>query len=402
MTVELNPPDVLLAPEPVAPVEREQAEGMVKLDETALDRLDARAVEFVDGVMKQSLHTEAFNNMVTTIHNLGSKEIRESASVSNRMLDKPARSLSDGIFDEQSPISQTLVDLRRTVEDLDPAQQGDLLSPRKILGLIPYGNRLREYFMKFESSQEHINKIVNALYKSQDVLRKDNAAIEQEKANLWRIMQRMQEYIYVGRKIDVALEDRIDQLEFQNPEQARVVREEMLFYTRQKVQDLLTQLAVSIQGYLALDMVRKNNLELVKGVDRAATTTVSALRTAVIVAQALANQKLVLDQVNALQATTSNMIESTSAALKRQSGDIYKQATSATIDMEQLQRAFANIYEAMDMVADYKVEALDNMKQTVNVLSAEVEKANTYLDRVRTEEASRATADLDLLSASEQ
>jgi uncharacterized protein YaaN involved in tellurite resistance len=87
--------------------------------------------------------------------------------------------------------------------------------------------------------------------------------------------------------------------------------------------------------------------------------------------------------------------------LKRQSGDIYKQATSATIDMEQLQRAFANIYEAMDMVADYKVEALDNMKQTVSVLSVEVEKANKYLDRVRTEEATQATADLDLLAASE-
>src|SRR2546428_13963908 len=65
-----------------------------------------------------------------------------------------------------------------------------------------------------------------------------------------------------------------------------------------------TQLAVNAQGYLALELVRKNNLELIKGVDRATTTTISALRTAVIVAQALTNQELVLNQITALNTTT--------------------------------------------------------------------------------------------------
>ena len=122
----------------------------------------------------------------------------------------------------------------------------------------------------------------------------------------------------------------------------------MLFYVRQKHQDLLTQLAVSIQGYLAIDLVRKNNLELIKGVDRATTTTIAALRTAVIVAQALANQKLVLDQITALNTTTSNLIESTSELLATQSVDINKQAASATVGIESLQAAFANIYQSMD------------------------------------------------------
>ena len=61
-----------------------------------------------------------------------------------------------------------------------------------------------------------------------------------------------------------------------SPEQ-EAIRETALFYTRQRTQDLLTQMAVTVQGYLALDLVKKNNVELVKGVDRASTTTVSAL-----------------------------------------------------------------------------------------------------------------------------
>ena len=179
-------------------------------------------------------------------------------------------------------------------------------------------------------------------------------------------------------------------------EKARVVREELLFYARQKVQDLLTQLAVSIQGYLALDMIRKNNLELIKGVDRATTTTVSALRTAVTVAQALNNQKLVLDQITALNTTTGNIIESTSALLKGQSAEIQQQAASSTIAIEKLQAAFNNIFATMDMMSDYKTKALDNMRKTIDVLSDEVGKAQTYLDRVRREEAARTTSDLVL------
>src|SRR6476469_2847127 len=99
----------------------------------------------------------------------------------------------------------------------------------------------------------------------------------------------------------------------------------------------MTQLAVSVQGYLALDLIRRNNVELIKGVDRAKTTTVSALRTAVIVAQALSDQKLVLDQITALNSTTGNLIESTSQMLRQQSTAISEQAASSTVDLQKLQ-----------------------------------------------------------------
>ncbi len=305
--------------------------------------------------------------------------------------------MESNLFDNGSQISKSLVDLRKTVEELDPSRQGDLLSPNKILGVIPFGNRIRDYFLKYQSAQTHLDAIINSLYRGQDELRKDNAAIEQEKTNLWNLMVQIRQYVYVGKKIDGALENRLLDLEAQDPEKARVVKQEMLFYVRQKVQDLLTQLAVNIQGYLALDMIRKNNLELIKGVDRATTTTVSALRTAVIVAQALANQKLVLDQITALNTTTSNLIEATSKMLKDQTVDIHQQAASSTINLEQLQAAFTNIYEAMDMIDTYKVEALKTMQQTVEVLSDEVEKANKYVDKVRAEEAAQSTGSVNLL-----
>ena len=204
-------------------------------------------------------------------------------------------------------------------------------------------------------------------------------------------MQRMEQYVYIGNRLDEKLSTRIGEIEATNPDKAKIVKEELLFYTRQKVIDLLTQQAVSIQGYLTLDLIRKNNLELVKGVDRALTTTMSALRTAVMTAQALNNQKLVLEQIGALNTTTENMIVATSEMLKNQSTSIQQQAATSTIGVEALQKAFDNVFETMDMIADYKVKALDSMKQTVDVLANQVEHAQRYLDQSREAEARAAT-----------
>jgi len=373
----------LTPPAPVAPVAPDKAESMVKLEPGTQTGLNAKVQEFVSAVLTLHPHSDEFKSKVANVHNMGSAEIRAAANASNRMLQRPTQSLKNGLFDDGAPIARTLTDLRKTVEDLDPSRQGDLFSPKKLFGIIPFGNRLRDYFLQYQSAQSHINAILQGLYNGQDELRKDNAAIEQEKANLWAMMQKLEQYVYVGKQLDAELEGRIGQIEAENQEKARIVKEEVLFYLRQKVQDLLTQLAVSIQGYLALDMIRKNNLELIKGVDRATTTTISALRTAVIVAQALANQKLVLDQINALNTTTSNLIESTSAMLKQQSGQIQQQAVSATVSLDKLKTAFANIYQTMDMMADYKIKALDNMRQTVDVLSTEVDKAKKYVAQAR-------------------
>jgi uncharacterized protein YaaN involved in tellurite resistance len=382
----LNPPETLSPPAPVHAIPEPKAETMVPLKQESIPQLDQMVDKFINEIARLDVNTPEFNNKIAALHNMGNDEIRAAANVSNRILEKPMRALNDSIFDDKSPVSQALLELRKQIEDLDPSAQGDLFAPKRLFGIIPFGDSLRDYFLRYESSQKHINTILFKLFKSQDVLRKDNAALEQEKVNLWQLMQKLQQYVYVGRKLDAALEDHIERLELTNAEKARIIREELLFYVRQKVQDLLTQQAVSIQGYLALDMVRKNNMELIKGVDRASTTTVSALRTAIIVAQALANQRLVLDQINALNTTTGNLIESTSAMMKGQTAEINKQASSATVDLQKLQAAFNNIYATMDMLSEYKLQALTTMQQSIDSLSTEIERSQKYLDRVRKEQ----------------
>ena len=397
---ELTPPETspvisLEAPQPVAVVPQDEADQLVKLDLTKVPELDAKVHDFVMHVLQTPVNTAVFDEKVNAIHQLGSAEIRASAQIANRMLDRPAKSMEKALFDN-SPIAKSLTELRSVVEELDPTRQGSLSSPRKFLGIIPMGKSVQDYFRKYQSSQTHINAIIESLYHSKDELMKDNASIEQEKVNMWALMQSLRQYIYVGQKIDERLEQKIGELEATDPEKARVVKEELLFYVRQKNMDFLTQLAVNIQGYLALDMIRKNNLELIKGVDRATTTTIAALRTAVMVSQALSSQKLVLDQINALNSTTSSLIESTSVMLKRQTAQVHEQASGSSVDLEKLQKSFNHIYETMQAIDAFKVKALGNMQQTLHVLTQEVDRAQTYLDRTNRQTVSEVANELQI------
>jgi uncharacterized protein YaaN involved in tellurite resistance len=378
---------VLAPPQPVPAVSQDQAANTIDVPDATARQITASVQGFVDSLVALDVHSPDFERKVESVHQLGSADIRRSAEVSNRFLERPAASLEHGAGGG-SNVSGSLVALRRQVEDLDPSRQDNF--EHKLLGIIPFGHGLQDYFHKYQSAQTNLDSIIQSLYRGQDELQKDNAAIEQEKVNIWAMKGRLEQYSYMTGKLDEALTAKIQQVELTDPEKARSLQQDVLFYVRQKRQDLLTQLAVNIQGYLALDLVRKNNQELVKGVDRATTTTVSALRTAIIVSEALTNQKLVLDQVTAVNTTTSNLIESTSEILRQQSGEIQSQAASSTVNVEKLQAAFNNIYATIDTIDQYKVSALDTMQQTVDALSGEISKAQSYVERARKADAGQA------------
>ena len=387
----------LVAPPPTQPVATTAAPRMAPaVDAAALPGLDAKVDGYLGSLMAAEPRSPEFTAKATDVRMMGDDDIRRAAESSNHLLKSPVRALREGGLAEGSKVGSTLLELRRTVEDLDPAEATGV---KKLLGMIPFGDKVDDYFRKYQSAESHIDAILHALRDGQDELGKDNAALNLEKQQLWDSMGRLNQYVYVAERLDARLSAGIADLEATDPEKAQALRDDVLFYVRQKHQDLLVQLAVSIQNYLAIDIVIKNNIELIKGVDRASTTTISALRTAVIVAQALGNQKLVLTQITALNTTTSDLIERTSEMLHDNSVAIQEQAASATIGLPALQAAFQNIYATMDAIDAFKVEALDNMAATIGTLETEVGKSREYLDRVEHQNQRVARGSLDLGAA---
>jgi uncharacterized protein YaaN involved in tellurite resistance len=381
---------VLAPPQPVVVVAPEQASDAVPLEDAKQVELRNKANAFVADLVSLDTKSPAFSQKVGSITSLGEREMRSSAAVSNRMLERPAAAMGKGQAggDAQTRVSNTLIDLRTTVTDLDP-NRADLTGVKRVLKWLPGGDKIDRYFAKYQSAQSHLNAIIKALDSGQDELRKDNAAIETEKANMWQMMGKLREYNELATALDGALEQKVAELEAAGrTEDANVVRSDALFPVRQRRQDIMTQMAVAVQGYMALDLIRRNNLELIRGVDRAQTTTIAALRTAVIVSQALSRQKLVLDQITALNTVTSNLIESTSEQLKIQGTQINQQAASSTVDVAKLQAAFDNVFATMDAVDTFRAQAIDSMAQTVQALEGQIQRAKPYLERTRQNEIS--------------
>ena len=391
---ETKPAFDLTPPDPVPDVAPEKAAGLVPVSEETKSKLAQKVDGFVADLVSADANSPEFGEKVDQLTNMGRKEIMAAAQHSNRFLDRPVRAMN-----QDEGVGADLAELRRVVEELDPGRKGKLSKGRKILGIIPFGNKINNYFRSYQSAQTHIQSILTNLASGKDELLMDNAAIDVERKKLWEAMGNLEQMIHISKTLDERLEEKAAELDATDPAKAKAVRETALFYVRQRTQDLLTQMAVSVQGYLALDLVKKNNVELVKGVDRASTTTVGALRTAVTVAEAMTNQKLVLGQITALNETTAGIIDSTSTMLRDQTGKIHEQAASSTIPMETLQRAFQNISDTMDEVDTFKLRALDSMKQTVNTLSDEVERSKGYIARAEGQaQAARQVQESKLLS----
>ncbi|MBM3928365.1 MAG: toxic anion resistance protein, partial [Sphingomonadales bacterium] len=156
-TTTAEPTLTLTPPDPVPTVQAEKAAGLVPVDAGTKSKLEERVDSFVTDLVAQDVNSPEFGKRVDAITAMGAKEIREAAGQSNRFLDRPVKAM-----DKDSGVGADLAALRRTIEDLDPGKQGNLMTSKKLFGIIPFGNKMRDYFDGYKSSQTHISTILKS------------------------------------------------------------------------------------------------------------------------------------------------------------------------------------------------------------------------------------------------
>ncbi|WP_373183277.1 toxic anion resistance protein, partial [Halomonas campaniensis] len=104
---------------------------------------------------------------------------------------------------------------------------------------------------------------------------------------------------------------------------------------------------------------------------------------AVTVALAMANQRLVLDRVEALNATTSAMIGGTARTLRQQGVEIQQRASGAMLDMQALEQAFEDVMGAIDDLSRYRQEALPRLDAQIDRLADLSRRGGSAIDRLQ-------------------
>ena len=294
------------------------------------------------------------------------RDLQRQSSHRSRMLQQPIKELSEHGTDG-GPVAQSLVDLKLQVEELDPNQiDFDAGWFSRMLGYLPgIGTPLKRYFSRFESAQTVIDAIIKSLEQGGETLKRDNVTLREDQRAMRELTHKLERQVNMAQLLDQKLEYKLSRELAGDAARTKFVQEELLFPLRQRIMDLQQQLAVNQQGVLATAIVMRNNTELIRGVNRALDVTVSALQVAVTVALALANQRVVLDKINALNQTTSSLIAGTARTLKQQGTEIHTQASSAMLDMDALKSAFSDINDAMDEISRYRQEALPRMAKTI-------------------------------------
>lgn len=357
-------------------------EDSVDPDERAIDpELEAMAGRFVEDILAEN-DEASIARQRRAVDEMG-LELQQQAAHRSAMLQTPLRQLAHQ-GDEGGPVAKALVDLRGRMEGLDPARHR--LAPSaldRIMALIPgVDSRLQRYFQKFENAQQALDAIIEELKGGRDMLHRDNVTLSDDQQALNKILAELNRQIALGRLIDSRLQDEIAARDADDPRR-HFLEEELLFPLRQRIVDLQQQLAVSQQGVLALEVIIRNNRELMRGVDRAINVTVSALTVAVTVAMAMANQRLVLDRIEALNTTTSQMIGGTAKALRQQGVDIQKRASGAMLDMQVLEEAFSEVMGAIDDLSSYRQEALPRLDEQIDRLATLAKQGNASIERLR-------------------
>lgn len=363
-------------PEPAAIVrEPDQASAMIPFKDELRTQLLSQADGFIQDLLTLDPHSEDFRSRVDSAFRLGRKEIGDSTLLTNKFLDKSF------VKDADSPAFKVMSEMRMLFEDLNPSKEGDLLGVHKLLGLIPFGNKLRAYLLRFDAAGDSIRKTIDHLYGVQDELARDDQALYATMQKLLEALTRLKAADMFANELDAKLSAAIDGLKATDPARAKAVEQEVLFYVRQASQDIKTQILVCINGYKMLEGLRKTGRELRNGCDRMATIGMSSLSIAVTLARAQGYQIKVMDALASSSKAIEGLIASTSTQFGQHVDRVAEFQSNPLIGVQALQTAFDTTFAALDRMDEFRGKAIQTMGVNIGNLKTLIDKGEARMNR---------------------
>ncbi len=365
----------LTPPEFSPAVPQAKAKELVPLDEGLRQRVDEQVDAFIQGLLAADVHSDDFKKRLDSAFKLGRKEIADATRLNTSFLKQNFRGIED------SPAFHAMGQLRGIMDSLDPGKQGDLFSTNKILGFIPGASKLKAYLRKYESADSQIAALITQLSAAQDDLERDVVALDETKVQLWQAMQNLKAAAHFAEAMQNKLHGHVETLKSTDPLRGKALEQEALYYAAQNLEGILIQQSVTVNGYLALDPLKKTAREMSIGIDRLKTTGMSALAIAQMVAIATGNQIRVQQALSQTKEVIGNLVVQTSAQLGVHAQTVAKSASDPLIEIGKLQGAFDNTFKAIDAMDNFRSQAITNMVKNNQTLQQLIDKSKPYVER---------------------
>jgi uncharacterized protein YaaN involved in tellurite resistance len=363
-------PLALAMPEPITPIKESDAvSAMIPLKEETRSAAVAQADQFISDLLHMDVTSGDFRARVDSAFRLGRKEISDSALLTGKFMEK------NFVSDTDNPAFKVMNEMRGLFEDLDPGKEGDLLSTHKILGMIPYGNRLQAYLHRFDSASDSLRTLIDNIYGVEDQLSRDDQELFATMNKLLEAMTKLKAVDLFIDRMDQMLTDAVAKLRPTDPARAKASEQEVLFYARQASMDVKTQMLVCINGYKMLEGLRKTGRELHNGCDRMATIGMSSLSIAVTLARAQGYQMKVMDALK--QASTAKMF-----------GDhvdrVIEFESNPLIGVQTLKASFDTVFAGLDKMDEFRSKSIESMGTNIVLLKGILAEGESRMKREQT------------------
>jgi len=378
----LMPPEaplMLKMPEPVKPVkEPDAAAAIVPISEQTRSATLSQADQFIADLLKMDVTSGDFRARIDSAFRLGRKEISESALLTGKLMEKNFSG------DTNNPAFQVMNEMRALFEALDPGKEGDLFTPNKILGVIPFGNKLQTYLHRFDTASASLRKLIDSLFGVEDELSRDDQELFATMNKLLAAMTKLKSVDIFIEHLDQVLVEAVAKLRANDPARAKAIEQEVLYYARQASMDVKTQMLVCINGYKMLEGLRKTGRELLIGCDRMATIGMSSLSIAVTLARAQGYQMKVMDALKQGSAAIEGLIASTTKMFGDHVDRVIEFQSNPLVGVQTLKQSFDTVFASLDKMDEFRAKSIESMGANIAMLKGILNEGESRINREQT------------------
>jgi hypothetical protein len=214
---------------------------------------------------------------VRTIDHIGEREIRASAAIAERFDEREIPAVGAALANQSSlarhvrevrELARSFVQLGSTTKASDRRRVANLISRQ----------------------EDHVRAVAQTLEDDRGALMADNALIQQQRRALGLQIRSLGQFAELSRVLDAMVVEHIASLSSTDARAARAFETDVLFVIRQRRRELLTHVTIATQGELSLRRIEQGNVEVIRALRSATTTTLTALRSAALTMQAFEDQ----------------------------------------------------------------------------------------------------------------